>query len=315
MFRLFPDLSEDLLLNLFHKGVHAQWSSRDLDWESPLVFNDAQCRALGRILTPVYLGEQSAMLGAAAILPEMAEAGESTAQVYLCSFMMDEGRHFEALTRLYRHMDQEPIPIRQMPSMLRYHHRLRQGDRVDWVWGILISDLFAKNFYQMFAKSQPQALFGDMSRRVLQDESRHQAFADHYLKAAIAHLPPERLVELRKMRDDLLRIMETMHSQLREDADCIDLDGAAFLEHLTTDIAQHAVRIGLDQPPEGPGGQRHRSVLAKTVDLSAARPHFRPERTGRRPSLSRPAEAAGDDCDTCYLAAICRSRLMRAQAR
>ena len=56
MFRLFPDLSEDLLLNLFHKGIHAQWSSRDLDWESPLVFTEAQCRSLGRILAPWYLG-------------------------------------------------------------------------------------------------------------------------------------------------------------------------------------------------------------------------------------------------------------------
>jgi hypothetical protein len=314
MFRLFPDLSEDLLLNLFHKGIHAQWSSRDLDWESPLVFTEAQCRSLGRILTPVYLGEQSAMLGAAAILPQMAEAGESTAQVYLCSFMMDEGRHFEALTRLYHHMKQEPIPIRQMPSMLRYHHRLRQGDRVDWVWGILISDLFAKNFYQMFAKSQPQALFGDMSRRVLQDESRHQAFADHYLKAAIRQLPEERLIALRIMRDDLLRIMETMHVQLREDADCIDLDGASFLEHLVTDISQHAVRIGLDQPPDGPGRRPRPAPLAKTVDLSSARPHHRPKSSGRRPQMAAPTEPA-EDCDTCYLAAICHSRLARAVAR
>ena len=30
--RVFPDLSEDLLLNLFHKGARAQWTSRDLDW-------------------------------------------------------------------------------------------------------------------------------------------------------------------------------------------------------------------------------------------------------------------------------------------
>ena len=30
--RVFPDLDEDLLLNLFHKGAKAQWTSRDLDF-------------------------------------------------------------------------------------------------------------------------------------------------------------------------------------------------------------------------------------------------------------------------------------------
>ena len=30
--RVLPDLTDDLLLNLFHKGVKAQWTSRDLDW-------------------------------------------------------------------------------------------------------------------------------------------------------------------------------------------------------------------------------------------------------------------------------------------
>ena len=35
------------------------------------------------------------MVGASTILPQLMAAGETTAQLYLTSFMMDEARHFE----------------------------------------------------------------------------------------------------------------------------------------------------------------------------------------------------------------------------
>jgi len=320
MFRLFPDLDEDLLLNLFHKGAHAQWTSRDVDWDDPLELDEDQCRSLAHLLTPVYLGEQSAMLGASSVLPQMAEAGETTAQVYLCSFMMDEARHFEALTRLYHRLDQHPLGIREMPEMLRYHHRLRQGDRADWVWGILISDLFAKNFYQMWSKAQPNALFGKMSGRILLDESRHQAFADHYLTRAISHMAPQRVKDLRIMRDELLFIMQAMNDNLREDADRVNLDGTTFLEHLAEDIGKHAKRIGLDGSdgdPDGDGGKR--PMVAKTIDLDAKRAHHHRGRPTHGPvNLVVPGSVdtdCGEACDTCVIAALCHSRLMRAVAK
>ena len=158
MIKIYPEFDEDdLLVRLFHKGVKAQWTVEDVDWSSPVQFSTRQSLALARLLTPVYLGEQSAMIGASVALPQIAMAGETTAQLYLASFLMDEARHFEALTTLYRRLEYRPLSIREMPEMLQYHNRLRQGDRVDWVWGILISDIFAKNFYQMFAKTQPHA--------------------------------------------------------------------------------------------------------------------------------------------------------------
>src|SRR5205807_10622492 len=138
--RVFPDLSDDLLLNLFHRGAKAQWTSRDLDWTAPTTLSPRKRLDLARLLTPVYFGEQTAMAGAGAILPKVMAAGEATAQLYLASFIMDEARHFETLTRLYRTLGHDPLGIRQIPELLRYHHRIRQGDRADWVWGILFSD-------------------------------------------------------------------------------------------------------------------------------------------------------------------------------
>lgn len=302
LIKLFPKLDEDLLIRLFHKGVKAQWSVDDVNWEDPVAFGSREALALCRLLTPVYLGEQSAMIGASVAMPQIASAGETSAQLYLASFLMDEARHFEVLTRLYQRLDHEPIAIRDMPEMLRYHNRLRKGDRVDWVWGILISDIFARNFYQIFAKSQPEALFGKLSGRILLDESRHQAFATHYLQRAIPTLPPERIKVLIEMRDELLRIMDSMYQRLTDDAHAIGINGHQFLDELRADIEAKAQRIGLygDSGQGGAGGSRRifqgvsSAVLNTAEELGS---QFRALLTSR--------------CDDCFVALLCQSRLVR----
>jgi hypothetical protein len=306
--KLFPDLDEDdLLVRLFHKGVKAQWTVEDVDWQAPLQFSERQSQALARLLTPVYLGEQSAMIGASVAMPQIANAGETNAQLYLASFLMDEARHFEALTSLYRRLGTEPVTIREMPEMLRYHNRLRRGDRVDWVWGILISDIFAKNFYQMFAKNQPEALFGKLSSRILVDESRHQAFAQHYLKQALTKLDADRIDVLRTMRDELLQIMDSMYGRLRDDADAIGLDGREFLEHLASEIHQKAQVIGLDEPGDGPDNSNRPERVKRLVQgvgraLTSA---------GDTLGETMKALAAKPECGSCFLAILCRSRLVQ----
>src|SRR5204863_2011999 len=144
--------------------------------------------------------------GASTILPQLMAAGETTAQLYLTSFMMDEARHFEALTRLFRKLEHDPLGLRQMPELLRYHHRIRRGDRADWVWGILFSDVIAKHFYRAFGLAQRDPLFGNLSTRILQDESRHLAFAEHYLRRNVALMDQSRRQAVVTMRDDLFRI-------------------------------------------------------------------------------------------------------------
>src|SRR6266702_1276176 len=207
--RVFPDLSDDLLLNLFHKGAKAQWTSRDLDWSAPTTLTARQRLALARLLTPVYFGEQTAMAGASAILPKVMAAGEATAQLYLASFIMDEARHFETLTRLYGVLGYDPLSMREMPELMRFYHRISRGDRAEWVWGILFSDINAKHFYRAIGAHQvpPDPLFGGISARVLLDESRHLAFAEHYLRRNVPHMEPARRHALILMRDDLFRLL------------------------------------------------------------------------------------------------------------
>ena len=296
--RIFPDLEDDLLINLFHKAAKMQWTSRDLDWGQALQMTPRQNQALARMLTPVYLGEQTAMAGAANILPQMMEAGESTAQIYLASFIMDEARHFEALTRLYRKLEYHPMGLRELPEMLRYHHRLRTGDRVDWVWGILISDLFAKLFYQWFADAQREGLFGRMSAKILVDESRHQAFAEHYLRRNVPKLEAARRQALVEMRDELFRIMRAMEDRLRADCGALNFDGNAFLDRLWGELEYFSKRIGLTNG--GPPGDRPDETPPERPDEQPQAPQ--PRTTLHLAGLSLPR------CFGCLLTMICHPR-------
>jgi hypothetical protein len=315
--RIFPDLTEDLLLNLFHKGAQAQWTSRSLDWSTPLRFSDRQRLALARLLTPVYFGEQTAMAGASSILPSVMAAGEATAQLYIASFIMDEARHFETLTRLYRTLGHDPLGIRDLPELLRYYHRLRQGDRVDWVWGILISDIIGKHFYRELGPRQtaPDPLFGGLTTRILKDESRHLAFAEHYLKRNVPLLQPERRRVMVEMRDDLLRLLESMTERVRADAMAFDVEIEDFLQGVAMEIEGVARRVGLVN-----GGPKRWDGTRANASQEEVRPDGNIDReeapvvsawvVGGSESLA----AAQDEsfvakCFGCLLSLICSQRL------
>ena len=174
---------------------------------------------------------------------------------------MDEARHFEVLTRLYRTLECDPLGLRDLPELLVYHHRLRQGDRIDWVWGILFSDLVGKHFYRAFAgaTSDPfrtgatsDPFLAGLSTRILQDESRHLAFAEHYLRRNLASASDSRRRALLEMRDDLFRLLEAMTARVRADAAELELDADLYLGRVWADVDSFGRRIGLTAPPSEP---------------------------------------------------------------
>ncbi len=301
--RIFPDLTDDLLLNLFHKGAQVQWTSRSLDWSMPTQLSDRQRLALARLLTPVYFGEQTAMAGASSILPSVMAAGEATAQLYIASFIMDEARHFETLTRLYRSLGHDPLGIRDMPELLRYYHRLRQGDRIDWVWGILISDIIGKHFYRELGpkQSQPDPFFGDLTTRILKDESRHLAFAEHYLKRNMPRLTIERRRAMVEMRDDLLRLLDSMSARVRDDALAFDVEIEGWLESVSGELEAICRRVGLV-------GQDNGVPPASTTRAIGG--------SAPQPAASSVGGSADDNfvarCFGCLLSLICSRRLATA---
>lgn len=246
--RVFPDLKDERLMSLFYKGVKAQWASDSVDWSMPVGLDEEEKTALAHLLTPVYLGEQTAMAGAGTILPQMMFNQETEAQLYLGTMLLDEARHFETLTRLYLTLDRRPYELRELKGMYRYHHRLLQArERHEWVWGILISDLFAKHFYGIFADRHPNTLFGHLSKRILVDEARHQAFSQRYLSEAMGELSQTQRQGLLDLANDLLEIVGDLSRNLGPDAERIGLDGAGLIHDLIRDVNRKAEKIGLGQ--------------------------------------------------------------------
>jgi hypothetical protein len=114
------------------------------------------------------------------------------------------------ITRVFPDLSADLLRLREIPEIMRYYHRIRRGDRADWVCGILFSDVIGKHFYRAFGVNQAPAdpLFGGLAARILQDESRHLAFAEHYLRRNVAGMEPARRRALIEMRDDLFRILQ-----------------------------------------------------------------------------------------------------------
>ena len=246
MIQVNPELDDDELLRLFEKGIHAQWGQDAIDWGGMASVSPAVREAVAAVLTPVYLGEQTAMIGVSTVIPMALNEGHTEAALYLSSMGLDEARHFQNLHRLYQLMDREPMARRRLPEMWRYHARLlAHRQATEWVWGILISDLFAKEFYGGLAERFGETRIGRLSRRKLQDEARHQAFSDRYLTRVLPTLDSDGRQALLTMRDDLFRVMEVLGERLRDPMEVLEWAPERFLDGLWTSTEKWALRLGL----------------------------------------------------------------------
>lgn len=250
MIRVNPELTDEQLLRLFDKGTLGQWTPDAIDWGDADRITPEKRHAIAQVLTPVYLGEQTAMYGISAVLPDMLSHGHHEEALYLSSMGLDEGRHFRNLYKLYDIFHEEPASRHRIPEMFHYHARLlSHRDSTEWIWGILISDLFAKHFYGGLNARFPDTLIGRLARRTLRDEARHQAFSERYLEKRLPTMDETHKTQLLALRDDLFRIMEAIGQRLKEPMLTLAWDPATFLEELYTDTQKWVQRLYLSQMP------------------------------------------------------------------
>jgi hypothetical protein len=248
--RVFPRIQNNKLMELFRKGVEGQWSAALIDWDHPIQLDLHERCALARVLTPVYLGEQTAMVGASSVIPQFFAAHQTEAQLYLSTFLLDEARHFETLTRFYQKIDMRPLEVRDLKEIFRYQARLfRSKDKVEWLWGILVSDILARHFYSTLVKAHPGSLFAQIGGRILLDEARHLAFAELFLKEMVMQQPNLGSVFL-KMRDDLLFLMRAIYRALKDEANLVGIDGTQLFAAVSDDIEKKVQRLQLAEPLE-----------------------------------------------------------------
>ena len=121
-----------------------------------------------------------------------------------------------------------------------------------------------------FAPKQaaPDPFFGGLTTRILKDESRHLAFAEHYLKRNLPKLVPERRRVMIEMRDELLRLLESMTERVRADAEAFDVEIEGFLEGVSEELEGVAKRIGLVNRDGGPPRSGAPSVAIPSGSVS-----------------------------------------------
>lgn len=189
IYKVLPDLSKQRQMQIWHKALRAQWSATDLNWERPRRITSGKLLdELGRVLTPVLMGEQSALYSVSGLIPILGHRSEVESQFYLTTWAVDEARHTELFARFYGRIDREPMPIRRFPTGYLFQSKIVSKEPAEWLSGVLVSEVLALRVMHEFKRLDLDPVLSDICDGILQDESRHLGFNHIYLEDRFSQL-------------------------------------------------------------------------------------------------------------------------------
>lgn len=183
IYKVLPDLSKRRHMTLWHKALRAQWSAEDINWSPPLrMTSDTTLSGLAKVLTPILMGEQSALYSVSGLIPVLGQNSEVESQFYLTTWAVDEARHTELFTRFYQRIGREPMPIRRFPSGYMFQSAIVSNEPAEWLAGVLVSEVLAKLTMEEFKRLDLDPVLSEIASGILEDEARHLAFNHIYLE-------------------------------------------------------------------------------------------------------------------------------------
>ena len=192
IYKVLPDLSKDRHMKIWHKALHAQWSASDLPWDTPQRLTDKKLKdQLGRVLTPVLMGEQAALYSVSGLIPLLGKMSEVESQFYLTTWAVDEARHTELFTLFYHRIDREPLPIRRFPAGYIFQSAIVSDDPGEWLSGVLVSEVIAKKLMEEFRRLDLDPILSKVADGILLDEARHLGFNHIYIEDEFKRLTLE----------------------------------------------------------------------------------------------------------------------------
>ena len=133
IYKVLPDLTRTRQLKIWHKALRSQWSAADLNWDAPQRMTQRSLKdQLGRLLTPVLMGEQAALYSVSGLIPILGKRAEVESQFYLPTWAVDEARHTELFALFYGRIDREPLSIRQFPSGYLFQSQIVSHEPGEW---------------------------------------------------------------------------------------------------------------------------------------------------------------------------------------
>ena len=233
IYKVLPDLSKERQMKIWHKALRSQWSATDLNWDRPQRITSQHLKnQLGRILTPVLMGEQAALYSVSGLIPILGKMSEVESQFYLTTWAVDEARHTELFTLYYDRLDRQPMPIRRFPAGYLFQSQIAADEPAEWLSGVLISEVMAKKLMEEFVRLDLDPVLSDISDGILKDEARHLGFNHIYLE--------DRFSELHTTAEDQGRAFE---QQLHRRLDHVLEHLKPVLDALATELDD----IGIDR--------------------------------------------------------------------
>ena len=257
-YKVLPDLSNERQMRLWQQGIRKQWSAKDLDWNAPRRITGERIRdQLGRVLTPVLTGEQSALYSVSGLIPVLGRQSEVPAQFYLTTWAVDEARHTELFARYYGRIDREPLSIRKFPDGYLFQSRIISKDPCEWLTGVLASESMAQVVSHELRDLDLDPVLSDICAGILEDEARHLGFNHIYMEDQFRQFyakDPEKADEKAdSLRDRMKYVPEGVPpiiEAVREDMDELGID-MDKVQDILDRVARHrldkAINGGRDQ--------------------------------------------------------------------
>lgn len=217
IYKVLPSLTRERQIKIWHKALRSQWSADDLDWDAPQTrLTKRRLKdQLGKILTPILMGEQAALYSVSGLIPVLGHRSEVEGQFYLTTWAVDEARHTELFARYYRRIDREPISIRRFPSGYLFQSRINSTEPAEWLAGVLVSEVLATLVMKEFERLDLDPVLSEIAHGILRDEARHLGFNHIYLEDRFGDI-------FRGDAEDAEAFSEHLHERLQDVLDLVD---------------------------------------------------------------------------------------------
>jgi len=246
VYKVLPDLSKTRHMKIWHKALRSQWSAADLDWSKPQRITKSKLKdQLGRMLTPILMGEQAALYSVSGLIPVLGSRSEVESQLYLTTWAVDEGRHTELFARFYHRLEREPLSIRRFPAGYLFQSQIVSKAPAEWLAGVLVSEVLAKQIMEEFVRLDLDPVLSEIAEGILVDEARHLGFNHIYLEDHFGDLFRSGTEEgrsysehLRERLQNVLELVPPMFGALETELSGIGIGVEAVLHRLGQEAAQ-----------------------------------------------------------------------------
>jgi rubrerythrin len=187
LFRPEIDVGMPRLERLFEQAKKDFWNdSTAIDWSQPLTLDDAQRRAMAKILSLIYYGERAA-LEVSAQLVRLVD--DEQAKFVLACQVIEEAKHVSAFRRLLARLD-EIQPCN--PWVRRVLSDLLETRRASFklVGMQLIVENIANQLFNIIHDAVPDPLLRKVLEYVSRDEKKHTGLAVLYLPKILKTVGP-----------------------------------------------------------------------------------------------------------------------------